>query len=46
MSAAELLPALRDLYSRYPEMLTLAPWPLAWVLFALRYAGSWRATPP
>ncbi|MDP8949058.1 MAG: hypothetical protein M3N00_02285 [Actinomycetota bacterium] len=37
MNAAELLPAVRDLYSKDPEMHTLEPWHLAWVLFALGY---------
>jgi hypothetical protein len=40
MTSAELLPAVRDLYARHPEMLTLEPWHLAWVLFALGYSGD------
>ncbi len=40
MNAAELLPAVRDLFSKHPEMLTLEPWHLAWVLFALGYADT------
>ncbi len=37
MTAWQLLPLIRDLYSRHPEMLTLEAHHLAWVLFALRY---------
>jgi len=40
MNAVELLPAVRDLFSRHPEMLTLEPWHLAWVLFALGYTDA------
>jgi hypothetical protein len=40
MNAVELLPAVRDLFSRHPEMLTLEPWHLAWVLFALGYSDE------
>jgi hypothetical protein len=40
MTSAELLPSLRDLFSRHPEMLTLEPWHLAWVLFALGYTDE------
>jgi hypothetical protein len=38
VTSAELLPLLRDLFSKHPEMLTLEPWHLAWVLFALGYS--------
>jgi hypothetical protein len=37
VNAWDLLPVIRDLYSRHPEMLTLEAWHLAWVLFALGY---------
>ncbi len=40
MNAWDLLPAVRDLYSKHPEMLTLEPWHLAWVLFALGYTDE------
>jgi hypothetical protein len=40
MTSAELLPSLRDRFSRHPEMLTLEPWHLAWVLFALGYTDE------
>jgi hypothetical protein len=35
-----LLPALRDLYSRLPEMYHLQPWELQWVLYALNYTDE------
>jgi hypothetical protein len=37
MNAPQLLPLLRDLYSKHPDMLLLAPWHLQWVLFSLGY---------
>ncbi len=40
VGSAELLPLLRDLYSKHPKMLTLEPWHLAWVLFALGYTDE------
>jgi hypothetical protein len=40
MTSAELLPAVRDLFSRRPETRTLEPWHLAWVLFALGYTDD------
>jgi hypothetical protein len=40
VSSIQLLPLIRDLYSRHPEMLTLEPWHLAWGLFALGYAAT------
>ncbi len=40
MNAWDLLPLIRTLYSRHPEMLTLEPWHLAWVLFALGYTDD------
>jgi hypothetical protein len=38
MSAWELLPAIRVLYSRHPEYRCLEPWELAQVLWSLRYS--------
>jgi hypothetical protein len=38
MTSAELLPALRDLYSKHPEMLTLEPWEMQSALFVLGYS--------
>ena len=40
MNAAELLPALRDLYSRLPEMYYRRPWELQHVLFSLGYTDD------
>jgi hypothetical protein len=40
VNAWDLLPAVRDLYSRHPEMRTLEPWHLAWVLCALGYTDE------
>ena len=40
MNAVELLPAIRDLFSRHPDMLLLAPWHLQWVLYALNYTNE------
>jgi hypothetical protein len=37
MSAWQLLPAIRDLYSRHPEYCPHEPWELAHVLFSLGY---------
>jgi hypothetical protein len=39
MNAAQLLPAVRDLYSRHPETRTLEAYHLAWILFALGYTN-------
>jgi len=36
----DLLPALRDLYSRHPEMHDLAPWELQSALFVLGYVDG------
>jgi hypothetical protein len=33
----DLLPNIRELYSRHPEYLHHEAWELQWVLFALRY---------
>ena len=40
MNAAQLLPALRDLYSRLPETYHLQPWELQHVLFSLGYTDE------
>ena len=40
MSSTQLLPAIRDLYSRLPEMYHLQPWELQWVLYALYYTDE------
>jgi len=37
---ASLLPAIRDLYSRLPEMYHLQAWELQWVLYALNYTDE------
>jgi hypothetical protein len=40
VSAWQLLPALRDLYSRLPEMHYRQPWELQHVLFSLGYTDD------
>jgi hypothetical protein len=40
MNAAQLLPVLRDLYSRLPETYHLQPWELQHVLFSLGYTDD------
>jgi hypothetical protein len=40
MSAAKLLPAIRDLYSRHPEYLQLEPWELIGLLWSLGYTDD------
>jgi hypothetical protein len=40
VSSAQLLPALRDLYSRMPEMYYRQPWELQHVLFSLGYTDD------
>jgi len=37
MNAAEILPLLRDLYSRLPETVCLEPWELQHILWSLGY---------
>jgi hypothetical protein len=37
---AQLLPALRDLYSRHPELYDLEPWELQSALFVLGYTDD------
>jgi hypothetical protein len=40
VSTVQLLPALRDLYSRLPEMYYRQPWELRHVLFSLGYTDD------
>jgi hypothetical protein len=40
VNAAQLLPLLRDLYSRLPEMRTLEPWEMQSALFVLSYTDE------
>jgi hypothetical protein len=40
VNAAQLLPALRDLYSRLPEMYYRQPWELQSALFLLGYTDD------
>ena len=40
MNSAQLLPAIRDLYSRNPEYWHLQPWELQWILYALNYSDE------
>jgi hypothetical protein len=40
VNAAQLLPCLRDLYSRLPETYHLEPWELQHVLYSLGYADD------
>ena len=40
VNAAQLLPAIRDLYSRLPETYHLEPWELQHVLFSLGYTDD------
>ena len=40
MNSAQLLPALRDLYSRLPEMYFRQPWELQHVLYSLGYTDD------
>jgi hypothetical protein len=40
MSAWQLLPAIRDLYSRLPETYNLEPWELVHVLYSLNYTDD------
>jgi hypothetical protein len=43
VNAAQLLPAVRDLYSRLPETYHLQPWELQHVLFSLGYTNDLAA---
>jgi hypothetical protein len=40
VNSAQLIPALRDLYSRNPEYRHLQPWELQWLLYALNYTDE------
>jgi hypothetical protein len=40
VNAAQLVPCLRDLYSRLPEMYFHQPWELQHVLFSLGYTDD------
>jgi hypothetical protein len=40
MNAPELLPPIRALYSKHPEMLTLEPWEMQSALFVLGYTDE------
>lgn len=40
MNAWQLLPAIRDLYSRHPEMYSLEAWELQSALFVLGYTDD------
>jgi hypothetical protein len=40
VSAAQLLPLVRDLLSKHPEMLTLEPWEMQSALFVLGYTDD------
>jgi hypothetical protein len=40
VNAAQILPALRDLYSRLPEIYHRPPWELQHVLFSLGYTDE------
>jgi hypothetical protein len=45
VSASQLLPAIRDLYSKRPEMRTLEPWELQQVLWSLNYTDDLEDEP-
>lgn len=40
MNAAELLPLIRELFSRNPEYRCREPWELQWLLFSLNYTDE------
>jgi len=40
VNSAQLLPAIRDLYSRLPETHCLEPWELQHILFSLGYTDD------
>jgi hypothetical protein len=40
VNSAQLLQAIRDLYSRLPETYHLQPWELQWMLYALNYTDE------
>jgi hypothetical protein len=40
VSSWQLLPAIRDLYSRFPETYLLEPWELVHILYSLGYVDD------
>jgi hypothetical protein len=40
MNSAQLLPAIRDLYSRLPKTYHLQPWELQWMVYAFNYTDE------
>jgi hypothetical protein len=40
VNAQELLPSVRDIYSRYPEFRYLAPWEMQHLLWSLHYTDE------
>jgi len=40
VNAVQLLPAIRDLYSRLPETYLLEPWELVHILYSLGYTDD------
>ena len=40
MNSVQLLPHVRDLYSKDPEYFHLQPWELQWLLYALNYTDE------
>jgi hypothetical protein len=40
VNSAQLLPAIRELYSRHPEFVQHEPWELQWILYALNYTDA------
>jgi hypothetical protein len=40
VNSTQLLPALRELYSRHPEYFHHEPWELQWLLYALNYTDE------
>ena len=40
MNAVQLLPLIRELFSRNPEYRDHEPWELVWLLFSLRYTND------
>ncbi len=40
MTSAEIVPLLRELFSRNPEYLHHEPWELQWILYALNYTDK------
>jgi hypothetical protein len=40
VNSVQLLPAIRDLYTRQPEYWHLQPWELQWLLYALTYTDD------